>query len=201
MAGLTFGPEKLAMMQLFLCYLTLLFVNISFAVSATPPALDAQVSQVNLPSNVPGGPVNSSIAVQIANQTVSAGRQIACFIQKEKHEERLWWIKYMDCYSSMARGILLGDDTMLRKIWTEYEKPGSWNSGTCMIILDQKGAAAPGIQKAEIAHVASTVTRFCVRQSPDREPLGGQTSIGERDAYTLTVFGREWFHAADTSKT
>lgn len=99
----------------------------------------------------------------------------------------------MDCYSAMARGLLLGNDVMERTTFTAYGKPFSWNGGSCMIIIDQKSAFAPGIQKAEIAHIASLVTRLCVRHNPNSgEPFGGQMVMGESDAYTLTVYGREW---------
>ncbi|KAL8644901.1 MAG: hypothetical protein Q9210_007014 [Variospora velana] len=176
----------------FLICLALFLLNISSATSATIAAQDGPISQDTLPSNIAGGLFNAPAEVRIANGTLLAGRTIACFIQKEAHEKRLFWITYMDCYSAMARGLLVGDDVMERKIFTTGNKPFSWNGGSCMIIIDQKGTAAPRIQKAEIAHYASLVTRLCVRHSPEGEPLGGQMAMGERDAYTLTVYGREW---------
>ncbi|KAL8924779.1 MAG: hypothetical protein Q9208_003869 [Pyrenodesmia sp. 3 TL-2023] len=173
-------------------YLTLLLLNISPATSATPSAPDAQIGQVRLPINTPDGRAGSPVKVHLANQTLSGGRAVACFKQREKQEERLWWINVMDCYSSMARGLLLGDDVMLRKDWTEPGRPYSWNAGSCMIILDQKGNVAPGIQEAEIAHVASVITRICVLKSMEGEPLGGQASIGIGNAYSVTVWGRDY---------
>ncbi|KAI4191557.1 MAG: hypothetical protein LQ346_004744 [Caloplaca aetnensis] len=182
------------MALLFLRSLTLLLLNISLALSATPPPPDTQISRVRLPINTPGvGLASPPIEVHTTNHTLSDGRAIACFRQRPKHEERLWWIREMDCYSSMARGLLLGDDVMQPKDWTEPGRPYSWNSGTCMIILDQKDAdAAPGIQEAEVAHVAAVITRICVTKKALGEPLGGQTLVGIRDAYTLTVWGRDW---------
>lgn len=172
-------------------YLTLLFLNISSAASATPPVPDAQISQVRLPINTPDGRAGFPVEVHLSNQTLLGGRLVSCFKQAKKHEERLWWIKGMDCYSGMARGLLLGDDVMLRKVWTEPGRPYSWNSGTCMIILDQRGDVAPGIQKAEIAHFASLITRICVVNNMEGEPLGGQIHIGIGDAYSVTVWGRD----------
>ncbi|KAL8760690.1 MAG: hypothetical protein Q9184_003137 [Pyrenodesmia sp. 2 TL-2023] len=172
-------------------YLVLLLLNFSPATSATPPAPDARISQVRLPINTPDGRAGSTVEVHLANQTLSGGRAVSCFKQKEKHEERLSWIKEMHCYTSMARGLLLGDDVMERKVWTTPGRPFSWNSGTCMIILDQKGDVTPGIQEAEIAHVASLITRICVVKNVEGEPLGGQASIGIGNAYSVTVWGRD----------
>ncbi|KAI4140590.1 MAG: hypothetical protein L6R39_005737 [Caloplaca ligustica] len=168
----------------------LLLLNISFAVAVTSPAPDARISQINLPSNIPDGLARSPVEVHLANQTLSAGREIACFIQHKPPREQLHWISDMDCFGDMARGLLLGDDVMERKKFTLYGRPFSWNAGTCMIIIDQSGAAAPGIQKAEIAHIAALVTRICVSYSLEDEPLGGQALMGDGDAYRLTVYGR-----------
>ncbi|KAL8902754.1 MAG: hypothetical protein Q9207_004407 [Kuettlingeria erythrocarpa] len=182
------------MVLLFLRSLALLLLNISLALSATPPPRDTQISRVRLPINTPGAGLGSPpTKVHTTNHTLSDSRAIACFRQRPKHEERLWWIREMDCYSSMARGLLLGDDVMEAKVWTEPRRPYSWNSGTCMIILDQKDdGAPPGIQEAEVAHVAALITRFCVAEKVLGEPLGGQTFVGDGDEYTLTVWGRDW---------
>lgn len=179
------------MMLLFPSYFILLLFKVSFTVSATQPASDTQIQQVNLPTtSVLDGLANSSVAVQVVNQIVSDGRDVACFVQRKLPRERLRHIDYMDCYFDMARGLLVGDDVMMPKRYTEHGRPFAWNAGTCMIIIDQIGADAPLIQTAEIAHIAALVTRFCVVRKVQGEPLGGQTIMGEGDAYTLSVYGR-----------
>lgn len=181
--------RKLPTMICLLGHLTL-FLMVSLSLSASPPAPDAQFEAVTLTDGIPDGLPNPSSLVQYANHTVSAGREIACFLQPHPPQRHLRLISYTDCYAGMARGLLLGDDVMYPLRWTKDKLPTTWAVGTCMIILDEKDGAPGRLQRAEIAHVAALVTRICVTHNDD--PLGGQTSIGDRNQFTVTVYGRQW---------
>ena len=180
------SPAMLGLRGL-LNYLTLLFLIIPSSFSLTPPIPNARIEQLTLPSGFLDGLSNSTVAVRMANQTLSGGREIACYTTPSEGH-RL--IKYMDCYSDMARGLLLGDDVMDRERIRKQNLPFSWNAGTCMIILSDKTGVFGTLQKVEIAHVAALITRVCVTHN--EEPLGGFTSLGDRNQFTLTVYGRKY---------
>ncbi|KAL8933150.1 MAG: hypothetical protein Q9216_006497 [Gyalolechia sp. 2 TL-2023] len=169
--------------------LTLLLI-VHFTITANPSVPDAQKERVTLPTGLADGPSTSTVAVQIANQTLTAGRKVSCFVQRKPSEEQIRPIKFMDCYAGTARGLLLGDDVMLPTRWKEDMVPFAWNAGTCSIILDEPSKTPGNLQKAEIAHFTAIITKVCVTNN--MEPLGGQMFIGNRDQFALTVWGRKW---------
>ena len=177
------------MLQLF-GYLVLLF-KISFAVSATPPPKVPQLQRNNLSLGIPGLPSNFSRATaQIANASLYEGKQIGCFRQRRKPLTPLHPVGLMDCYTNMARAVLLGDLVMDRQRWSKYNTPFTYSAGSCLIILDSDDETAVDyFSEAEIAHLAATITFPCVQNND--EPLGGRTHIGAKGQFTVTVFGRE----------
>ncbi|KAL9001892.1 MAG: hypothetical protein Q9188_005152 [Gyalolechia gomerana] len=168
---------------------TLLLI-VPFTITANPPVLDAQIEQVTLPAGLADDLSSSSVAVRIENQTVTAGRKIACFMQKKPLKDQLHQINFMDCYWGMARGLLLGDDVMAPTRWNKDMVPFAWSTGSCSIILDEPSQTPGSLRKAEIAHFTAIITKICVKNNP--VPLGGQMFIGEGDQFSLTVWGRKW---------
>lgn len=176
------------MLQIFAC-LTLL-LNISFTLSATPPAGNPKLPRVDLPIGIPDLPSNISDAtVQFANTTSYGGRPIGCFAQRRLPLAPLDTIKTMDCYTNMARALLLGDGVMDRGRWTSRSVPFTYYAGSCVIVLDSdEYNAVDYFSEAEIAHAAAMITFPCVANND--LPLGGRTHIGGRGVYTVSVFGR-----------
>lgn len=167
-----------------------LLLTVHHTIAANPPAPNAQIQQVNLPTGLADDLFNSSVAVNLANQTVTGGRPIACFLPRKPPEEQLRQIRFMDCYGGMARSILLGDDVMIPTRWTDSMIPFAWNAGSCCIVLDKTKPGPANLPKAEIAHYAAIMTKICVKNNED--PLGGQMTIGSRDQFTVTLWGRKW---------
>ncbi|KAI4089619.1 MAG: hypothetical protein LQ339_008525 [Xanthoria mediterranea] len=182
-------PGELGMMlQFFACLVLLL--NISFALSATPPARKPQLPRIDSPMRIPDLPSNISDAtLQFANITSYGGRPIGCFAQRKPPLTPLHLVDSMDCYTDMARALLLGDGVMDRGRWTGRSVPFSYAAGTCLIILDSDDyTAVDYFSEAEIAHAAAMITFPCVANND--LPLGGRMHIGVRGVYTVTVFGR-----------
>ncbi|KAL8714256.1 MAG: hypothetical protein Q9220_001985 [cf. Caloplaca sp. 1 TL-2023] len=149
-----------------------------------------QVQQTSLPIGLPGLPSSlSNATVDMINTNSSLGERIGCFAQRKPPLSPLLEIKLMDCYTDMARALLLGDLCMDTLEWTYSQVPFSWNAGTCMIVVDSDDRTVTDyFSQAEVAHVASIITLPCVAFNP--EPLGGRTAIGAKGAYHVTVFGR-----------
>ncbi|KAL8869488.1 MAG: hypothetical protein Q9174_004239 [Haloplaca sp. 1 TL-2023] len=130
---------------------------------------------------------------QIFNETGPLDFSLACFEKSTRSTVELRLVRFMDCYSGIARAMLLGDDVMERKRWGEGNTPFSWNAGSCMFVLDPgDGKASDIISKAEIAHVAAQLTLFCVTRRQEDERLGGQAEIGSSGHFSLNVLGRKW---------
>lgn len=176
-------------MMYFPALLTLLSI-IPSTISANPPAPDAQIQQLTLPTGLPDGLSSSSVAVQVVRQNITAGHDIACFLQRKPPEEQLRKIDFMDCYAGIARSVLLGDDVMVPTRWTDNMIPFAWNAASCCIILDKPKPAPADLEKAEVAHYAALIARVCVKNN--KEPLGGQMVVGARNQFTLTLWGRKW---------
>ncbi|KAL8928135.1 MAG: hypothetical protein Q9172_001045 [Xanthocarpia lactea] len=159
--------------------------------SATPPAKVPQLQRNNLPSGVPGLPSNfSRSTAQIANISLYEGKQIGCFRQRIKPLTPLHPVGLMDCYTNMARAVLLGDLVMDRRRWSKNNTPYTYSAGSCLIILDfDDETAVDYFSEAEIAHLAAIITFPCVAHND--EPLGGRTRIGAKGEFTVTVFGRK----------
>lgn len=176
-----------------LCYLALLLINIAFTISASPPDAALQVEQVSLPTSPPAIPFNLSTAVQTTNGSEVVGLAIGCFGKDTIKHKTFIPIRYMDCYTGIARALLLGDDVMVPERWTKARLPYAWKAGSCQIILDAEDERAVGdIQMAEIAHVASMVTLYCVTDRDGPKALGGQAPIGSEGQFMVTLFGRKW---------
>ncbi|KAL8699710.1 MAG: hypothetical protein Q9201_005852 [Fulgogasparrea decipioides] len=183
-----------------LCYLKLLLLDIFFALSTSPSNADLQVRS---PTGLSDVPFNlSALAVQPTNISVAAGRPIACFDEPSRAHEPLKIVKFMDCYTDVARGLLLGDEVMIRQIWTRVRLPFSWNAGTCQVILDAEDLSAwDYIQPAEIAHVASMITYFCVIAQEPHLAYGGVASIGNKGEFRVVVLGRTNPRVEDISES
>ena len=177
------------MLQLVVYLLFLL--NLSLVLAATAPAKTPQSPPVDTPIDIPDRPSNiSDAAVQHANITSYGGRQIGCFAQRGPGLKQLETVRAMDCYTNMARGLLLGDGVMERGIWSAANLPFVYTAASCAIILD---AVAPDaidyFSEAEIAHAAATIAFPCIANNDD--PLGGRTHVGGRGVFTVTIFGRK----------
>ncbi|KAL8726364.1 MAG: hypothetical protein Q9166_006771 [cf. Caloplaca sp. 2 TL-2023] len=188
--GLSSEPKVLVIMWRHLEYLMLLLPNLSLSIAISPPATDPQMQQINLPTGPSNLPSNISDApVQFANTTMYGGRPIGCFAQRKPPLPPLPTISPMDCYTNMARALLLGDDVMDRRIWTRYNVPFSYSARSCLIILDSEDmTVVDHFSEAEIAHLAAVITFPCVENND--VPLGGRTHIGDKGEFTVTVFGR-----------
>ncbi|KAI4241384.1 MAG: hypothetical protein L6R40_004560 [Gallowayella cf. fulva] len=165
-------------------------LHISSTSSATPPATNMQLQRLRSSIDLPDHPSNiSHAAINISSTTLYDGRPIECFAQRKRPLSPLRTAIPMDCYATMARALLIGDDVMNRQRWTRDRVPSSWIAGTCLIILDSNDMTiVDDFSKAEIAHLAAAIAYPCVAENP--LPLGGRTIIGERGQFTVTVFGR-----------
>ncbi|KAL8843947.1 MAG: hypothetical protein Q9205_002849 [Flavoplaca limonia] len=167
------------------------FLNISSIMTANSPATNPQLPQPGLPLGIPDVSSNNSYATeQFASMTSYGGRPIGCFAQRRPPLEPLKTVKAMDCYTDIARGLLLGDGVMDRDRWAGYIVPFTYTAASCLIILDSNDKREVDyFSEAEIAHAAAMITFPCVANND--EPLGGRTHIGAKGVYTVTVFGRE----------
>ncbi|KAL8694806.1 MAG: hypothetical protein Q9224_003499 [Gallowayella concinna] len=179
------------MLRLLLCLALSLVLHIPEAWSANLPAPKPHLQRINLPPGFKDLPFNlSDAAVGIADPTLLNGIPPICLPQRPKPLLPFFLIKALDCYRTMARGLLLGDDVMDRRRWARINTPFTWNAGTCMIIVDSRDETALDyFSDAEIAHVAASIALPCVANND--EPLGGRASIGIRGDFTVTVYGRD----------
>ncbi|KAL8684183.1 MAG: hypothetical protein Q9218_008387, partial [Villophora microphyllina] len=119
-------------------FLTLLAYHISFTISATPPpnTQNLEIEQVRSPPGLPEPSVYTTS--QNDTTTLDAGVYITCFDHSTPSTVPFKPIRYMDCYSDMARGPLLGDGVMVHKRWARPDLPFAYNAGTCMLIVDTR---------------------------------------------------------------
>ncbi|KAL8723519.1 MAG: hypothetical protein Q9181_007270 [Wetmoreana brouardii] len=180
----------------------MLLLNISFALSARPSNADLQVEQTRSPTGFSDVPFNlSALTLQPTNISVAAGRPIACFDDPSKHEP-LKLLRFMDCYGVVARGLLLGDEVMVRQRWTRVRLPFAWKAGTCQVILDAEELSAwDDIQLAEIAHVASMVTYACVTTQGKQSAFGGLAPVGDKGEFKVLILGRTRPQMQDISES
>ena len=171
-----------------------LVLNVRFVVSTDGTNAAVQDGEAGLANDLPWYRKRDLPNVtQVFNETGELDFAVACFEKSTRSTVVPKLIKYMDCYSGIARAMLLGEDVMERKRWSNNNTPFAWNAGSCLFILDPGDEKGPDdISMAEIAHVAAQVTLFCVTTREEDERYGGQAEIGSSGHYSLNVLGRKW---------
>ncbi|KAI4195747.1 MAG: hypothetical protein LQ350_007028 [Teloschistes chrysophthalmus] len=177
-------------LALLLNLLLLLLLQHHVAFAITPPSASLTIEQQTIsPAHLPDPSLYNTNTT-----TTTAGDLVTCYHPDNPSSIPLRPIRYIDCYTDVARGLLLGDEVMVRKRWARPNLPFAYNAGTCMIVVssEEDPGAVGWFQMAEVAHVASIVTLYCVTNRKPGEAVGGHMPVGPGRVFRVTVLGRKF---------
>ncbi|KAI4230937.1 MAG: hypothetical protein LQ352_008422, partial [Teloschistes flavicans] len=123
------------------CFALLLSLLLRIALSITPPSGILSIEQAISPPGLPEASLYNASLQNGNNDTIhhlSDGSLVVCFHPSHPTSLPLRLIRYIDCYMDMARGLLIGDEVMIRKRWARPNIPYSYNAGTCMIVVSSE---------------------------------------------------------------